>query len=111
MLDTVKPTATAAWIVPGPFRCTGTSVDPEESSQVRTWYVPTYSCSQFQIVSEGSTVGKRDPKFLRTGFCSMYNYNVLERSSEYTVGVRQSSNKEGELYVYIFFPILQMCVS
>ena len=35
MLDTVKPTATAVWIVPGPFRCA--SVGPEGADQARTF--------------------------------------------------------------------------
>ena len=35
--------------------------------------------------------------YLCTGFGNTYNY-VLERSSEYTVGVPQSSTKGGGLY-------------
>ena len=45
MLDTVKPTATAVWIVPGPFRCA--SVDPEGADQARTFQyivVPSTKC-------------------------------------------------------------------
>ena len=42
-------------------------------------------------------------QFLCAGFGNTYNY-VLERSSEYTVGVSQSSTIGGELYTYnIFF--------
>ena len=84
MLDTVKPTATTVWIVPGPFRCT--SVDPEGAAQART----------FQYIVERSTksrskvLGVSFAQYLRTGFGTTFNY-VLERSSEYTVGVQQSS--------------------
>ena len=35
MIDTVKPKATAVWIIPGPFSCT--SVDPEGAAQARTF--------------------------------------------------------------------------
>ena len=36
MLDTVKQTAPAVYIVQGPFRCT--SVDPEGAAQARMFY-------------------------------------------------------------------------
>ena len=42
-------------------------------------------------------------QYLCTGFGNTFNYE-LERSSEYTVGVPQSSTIGGELYAYnIFF--------
>ena len=81
MMDTVKPTATAVQIAPSPFRCT--SVDPEGTTQARTF------C---------------------TAFNNAYNF-VLERSSKYTVGVPQSSIKEGELCVYkSLFSLVYTCV-
>ena len=44
----------------------------------------------------------RFAQYLCTGFGNTYNY-ILERSSEYTVGVPQSSTKGGELYAYNIF--------
>ena len=84
MLDIVKPTSPAVYNVPDPFCCT--SVDPEGAAQSRT----------FQYIVERSTksrskaLGKRDAQCLRTGFGTTFSY-VLERSSEYTLGVQQSS--------------------
>ena len=82
MLDTVKPTSPAVKIVPGPFR--RTSVD-----RSRRIFFAQYLC---------------------TGFGNAYNF-ILERSSEYTVGVPQSSTKKDELYVYkLFFSLAHvMC--
>ena len=51
----------------------------------------TKSCTQ--------VLGKREAKYLCTGFGVAHNF-LIERSSEYMVGVQQSSTKEGELYVY-----------
>ena len=45
---------------------------------------------------------KAIPYHLCIGFDNTYNY-VLERSSEYTLGVSQSSAKEDELCVYKLF--------
>ena len=45
---------------------------------------------------------KRDAQYLCTGFGNAYNF-ILERSSEYTIGVQQSSIKRGVLSVYQLF--------
>ena len=61
MLDTVKPTSIAIYIISGSFHCI--SVDPEGATQPRT--------------------GGPEPLYR---ICDRCNY-VLERSSEYTVRV------------------------
>ena len=49
-------------------------------------------------------------QYLCTGIGIAYNI-VIERSSEYTVGVPQNSTKEGELYVYrLLFSPKDTCV-
>ena len=96
MLDTVKPTSPAVKIVPGPFR--RSSVDPEGAAQARTFQYKvvriTKSCTK--------VLGVSFAQYLCTGFGNAYNF-VLERSSEYTIGVPQSSTKRGVLSVYQLF--------
>ena len=53
MLDTVKPTATTVWIVPGPFRCT--SVDPEGAAQARTFQYIVERSTKERIYGRSST--------------------------------------------------------
>ena len=74
MLDTVKPTATAVWIVPVPFRCT--SVDPEGAAQARMFYYKvlriTKPCTKILCVSFG--------QYFCTVFSNTSNY-ILEGTS------------------------------
>ena len=69
---------------------------------------------QYKVVritkSSRKVLGVSFAQYLCTGFGNAYNF-ILERSSEYTVGVPQSSTKEGELYVYkLFFSLAHvMC--
>ena len=73
-------------------------VDPEGAAQARTFYYKvvrnTESCTQ--------VLGVSFAQYLCTGFGIAYNF-VIERSSEYTVGVPQSSTKGGGLYAYNIF--------
>ena len=65
-------------------------------------YILKHSRRFYQILYKDSW--RLFPQYLCTGFGNTYNY-VLERSSQYAVGVPQSSTKGGELYVYklLFF--------
>ena len=103
MLNTVRPTATAVWIVPGMFRCT--SVDPEGTAQGRTLQYIIVGSTKFR----SKVLGVSFTQYLRMGFGTSYNY-VLERFSEYTVVVPQSSAKGGELCVYSSPPPFSTCV-
>ena len=91
MLDTVKPTAPVIQIITGLFRCN--SIDPEGTAQARTFY--------YKIVHIAKFSTKVLAQYLCTEFGNVYNFEI-ERSSEYTAGVPQST-KEGELYVYKLF--------
>ena len=75
MLDTVILTAPAVQIVPGLIRY--------------TWLIPKELLKL--VLSTTKLYAIPNP---------VQRYWVIERSSEYTVGVPQSSTKEGELHVY-----------
>ena len=75
-----------------------TSVDPEGAAQARTFQYIVVRINKYCT----QVLGVSFAQLLCTVFGNTYNY-VLEHSSEYTVGLSQSSSKKGVLNVYKSF--------